>query len=155
MLFLFSWQHKACLSVTPGKAVLQQYKTNRDKIQITITLNMNQNNKGASDSTQRLLHYCQLHSNDSSETSQDIKNFSVFKTCIYLFIYSMISQVILTYSTFHFSGFGARHECSSCWFMLVDCSIQIILYTHKVGQEITGPRVITEGAELVDKVLML
>jgi hypothetical protein len=24
-----------------------------------------------------------------------------------------------------------------------------------VGQEITGPRVITEGAELVDKVLML
>jgi hypothetical protein len=43
----------------------------------------------------------------------------------------------------------------SCWFMLVNCSIQIILYLHKVGQEITGPRVITEGAELMDKVLML
>jgi len=38
---------------------------------------MNQNNKGASDSTQRLLHYCQMQ-NNSSETSQDIKNFSVF-----------------------------------------------------------------------------
>jgi hypothetical protein len=47
---------------------------------------MNQNNKGASDSTQRLLHYCQLQNNNSSETSQDIKNFSVFKTVIYLFI---------------------------------------------------------------------
>jgi Tubulin len=39
------------------------------------------------------------------------------------------------------------------WFMLVNCSIQVTLYLHKVGQEITGPRVITEGAELVEKVL--
>jgi hypothetical protein len=46
---------------------------------------MNQNKKGASDSTQRLLLYCQLQNKNSSETSQDIKNFSVFKTFIYLF----------------------------------------------------------------------
>jgi len=39
--------------------------------------------------------------------------------------------------------------------MLVNCSIQIILYLHKASQEITGPRVIAEGAELVDKVVML
>ena len=76
---------------------------------------MNQNNKEASDSTQRLLHYCQLQNNNSSKTSQDIKNFSEFKTFIYLFIYSTISQAILTCSLFHFSGFGAWHECGSCW----------------------------------------
>jgi hypothetical protein len=39
------------------------------------------------------------------------------------------------------------------WFMLVNCSIQTILYLQKVGYEITGQRVITKGAELVDKVL--
>lgn len=155
MLFLFSWQHRARLSVTTGKGVLQQYTTNRDKIQIMIPLSMNYNNKGASDSTQRFLNYCQLQNNNSSATSQDIRNFSVPESFIYLFICSMISQAILTRSSFKFSGFGAQHECGSCWFMMVNCSIQIILYLHKVGQEITGPRVITEGAELVDKVLML
>jgi len=34
--------------------------------------------------------------------------------------------------------------------MLVNCSIHIILYLHKVGQEINGPRVITECAQLLD-----
>jgi hypothetical protein len=93
MLLLFTWQHRACFSVTPGTAVLQKYKTNRDKLQI-ITLNMNQNNKRASDSTQRLLYYCQLQNNNSSETSQDIKNFSEFKTFIYLFIPQFLKQYL-------------------------------------------------------------
>jgi len=55
---------------------------------------MNQNNKRASDSTQRLLHYCQLQNNNSSETSQDIKNFSEFKTFIYLFIPRFLKRYI-------------------------------------------------------------
>jgi len=54
---------------------------------------MNQNNKRASASTQRLLHYCQLQ-NNSSETSQDIKNFSEFKTVIYLFIPRLLKQYL-------------------------------------------------------------
>ena len=55
---------------------------------------MKQNNKRASDSIHRLLHYGQLQNNNSGETSQDIKIFSEFKTFICLYIPQFLKQYL-------------------------------------------------------------